>query len=98
MKFQSKNTRATGRPKGSLNKSSIAIKESFQLLLEDNLEQLRKDFQEIDNPKDRIKLFIDLAGFILPKMKQVAMEVEVQKPQDIIFNLKELYAKNEKEI
>jgi hypothetical protein len=59
-----------GRPKGSVNKSSNEIRETFQLLLENNLEKLQEDLNELE-PKDRVKLLLDLASFIIPKMKSI---------------------------
>ena len=55
--FKKENALGEGRKTGSQNKVSQKIRESFSLLLESNLDQLDKDFKEIDNPKDRIKLF-----------------------------------------
>ena len=47
MKFEKGNKLGKGRPKGSANKSSDKIRDAFALLLEDNLEQIKKDFEEL---------------------------------------------------
>ena len=62
-----------GRPKGSVNKSSNEIRETFQLLLSNNLEKIQDDLNELE-AKDRIKLLLDLASFIIPKMKSVDLK------------------------
>jgi len=57
-----------GRPKGTPNKDTAQIRNSFQLLIENNLEQIEKDFKALE-PKDRIKAILDLAKFVIPLLK-----------------------------
>ena len=57
-----------GRPKGSVNKSSNEIRETFQLLLSNNLEKIQDDLNELE-AKDRIQLLLSLANYILPKLR-----------------------------
>ena len=66
-----------GRPKGSVNKSSNEIRETFQLLLENNLEKIEEDLNELE-PKDRIKLLLDLSNYILPKLRTTEYKGEAQ--------------------
>ena len=63
-----------GRPKGSKNKNTAAIRERFQELIEDNYEQLKKDLRGM-RANDRVKAIIDLAKFVLPTLK--ATEVDL---------------------
>ena len=74
-----------GRPKGSVNKSSNEIREAFQLLLSNNLEKIQDDLNELE-PRDRIKLLLDLASFIIPKMKSVDLKSDVEETITIDFN------------
>ena len=74
-----------GRPKGSVNKSSNEIRETFQLLLSNNLEKIQDDLNELE-PRDRIKLLLDLASFIIPKMKSVDLKSDVEETITIDFN------------
>ena len=57
-----------GRPKGSVNKDTAVIRNHFQLLIENNLEQLEQDLKDLE-PKDRFKAIIDLAKFVIPLLK-----------------------------
>jgi hypothetical protein len=75
-----------GRPKGSVNKSSNEIRETFQLLLENNIEKIQEDLNELE-PKDRIKLLLDLSNFIIPKMKSVDLKAE--KTEAILIDFSE---------
>jgi hypothetical protein len=74
MAFEQGNRIGPGRKPGSLNKNTISIKSNFQKLVEDNLEQLDADLKAL-SPRDRIKLIIELAKFIIPTLKQVDAEV-----------------------
>ena len=59
-----------GRLAGTPNKATTEIKEAFQMLLEDNLPTLKRDISSLE-PKERVKFTLDLASFIIPKMKSV---------------------------
>jgi hypothetical protein len=59
-----------GRPIGSKNKKTNEIREQFQSLINDNLEQMDKDLKALE-PKDRIKAIIDLAKFCVPTLKAI---------------------------
>ena len=63
----------TGRAKGIPNKTTTEIKEAFQMLLEDNLPTLRRDISSLE-PKERVKFMLELATFIIPKMKSVDLK------------------------
>ena len=69
MSFEKGREKTGGRQKGSSNKATSKVRDSFTKLLEDNLEQLKEDFKELE-PKDRIKLFLDLSKYVVPQLKQ----------------------------
>ena len=75
-----------GRPKGSVGKSNKKIRDTFQLLLENNLEKIEEDLNELE-PKDRIKLLLDLSSFIIPKMKSV--DLKEDKTETILIDFSE---------
>jgi len=75
----------SGRPKGSVNKSSNEIREAFQMLLEDNLPTLKRDISSLA-PKERVKFMLDLATFIIPKMKSVQVNDTSEETIEINFN------------
>lgn len=74
MAFTKGNDLGKGRPKGSSNKATAKVREAYTKLLEDNLHQLKEDFKDLD-PKDRIKLFLDLSKYVIPQLKQVDTDV-----------------------
>jgi hypothetical protein len=59
-----------GRIKGTPNRNTTEIREQFQSLITDNLEQLNTDLKALE-PKDRIKAIIDLSKFVLPTLKAI---------------------------
>ena len=75
----------TGRKAGTPNKATTEIKEAFQMLLEDNLEQLRVDISSLE-PKERVKFMLELATFIIPKMKSVDLKADKTETITIDFN------------
>lgn len=74
MAFTQGNNLGRGRKLGSFNKTTLSIKENYQKLIEDNLEQLDNDLKSL-SPKDRLKAIIELSKFIIPTLKQVDAEV-----------------------
>lgn len=74
-----------GRPQGTKNKVSQEIRERINDFLENNFDNIQTDIQQLE-PKDRIKYFIDLLSFGLPKLRNVEMDIQ-NMPE---LNLKEL--------
>ena len=74
-----------GRPKGIPNKTTTEIKEAFQMLLEDNLPTLKRDISSLE-PKERVKFMLELASFIIPKMKSVDLK---EKTETILIDFSE---------
>ena len=76
----------TGRAKGIPNKTTTEIKEAFQMLLEDNLPTLKRDISSLE-PKERVKFMLDLASFIIPKMK--AIDVKSENTETVFIDFSE---------
>ena len=58
-----------GRKVGSRNKIPSEIKETFRLLLTNNLEEMQLALDKVkqDNPAEFVKLVLSLASYVLPK-------------------------------
>jgi hypothetical protein len=74
-----------GRKAGTPNKTTSEIRDSFQMLLEDNLEQLREDIRSLE-PRERVKIMLELATFIIPKMKSIQVNDTSEETIEINFN------------
>lgn len=89
-----------GRPKGSIDRSSQLLKECIKKFLLNQFDIIKSDFDQL-SPKDRVKLYIDLLAYTVPKVQSVEFENGFEcLPDDqldyIIENLKK--PKNEKGI
>jgi hypothetical protein len=74
MAFTQGNNLGRGRKQGSINKTTLSIKENYQKLIENNIDLLDADLKAL-SPRDRIKALIELSKFIIPTLKQVDAEV-----------------------
>lgn len=90
MPFQQGN-KLGGRKAGSQNKATTKVREAFTNLLEDNLQQLREDFKELE-PKDRIKLFMELSKYVIPQLKSTEIKGDPDNP---VFIPKVTFVKSE---
>ena len=73
-KNNKENINTAGRPKGSENKDTKIVKDFITSLIEDNKEQIKKDFLTIE-PLERLKIMSDLMKFVVPIQKEVKSEI-----------------------
>ncbi len=77
-----------GRPKGIQNTNTKQARESFNLLLSNNIETLQADI-DLLKPFERVKVILDLAKFVIPQLKAVEItEVDKVNFQPIIIEFK----------
>ena len=76
----------TGRKAGSLNRATKDIRGAFSLLIENNIDTLQKDLDSLE-PKERVKLLLDMAQFVVPKMKSV--DLKADKTETILIDFSE---------
>ncbi len=91
MKFKKGNNYGIGRPKGSANKNTEALRGYFYDLLEENREQLKEDLYSLD-PKDRVNALIQLSKLVLPQLKQVDLTANVvnSKNERVFLTVKQI--------
>lgn len=87
-----------GRTKGSRNKTTQKIRDTFLKFIEDNLERMQKDFDQLD-AKDRFKFLFEMSRFILPSLKAIEFgnvldELTEEEFNQIITKLKNEYSEN----
>jgi hypothetical protein len=70
-------TNLNGRPKGVPNKVTADLRAKVHELLAGQYETIIADFEGLE-PKDRIKLFIDLLPFALPKLQATSLEIDFE--------------------
>lgn len=62
-----------GTRKGVQNRTTQQVRKAFQLLIDDNLEQMQDDLDAL-TPRDRLRFIIDLSKFILPQLQAVSID------------------------
>lgn len=75
-----------GRKKGTPNKTTEEIRENFQQLVTNNLEQLEEDLKELE-PEKRVKLIIELSKFVIPTLRATDLTTSDESMQPVIINL-----------
>lgn len=76
-----------GRPKGSLNLATSEVREKLSLLLENNFDKIQSDIDLLE-PKDRIKILLELAKFVIPTLKATELTIGNESEfNPVIINL-----------
>ena len=77
-----------GRPKGSKNKNTKLIREAYQKLTEDNLENMSIWISQVagDDPAKAMDIMIRLSEYILPKLART--ELTGNDGDDLFKNIK----------
>ena len=89
-KFQPGHKLATGRPKGSINRSTEMMKLSVARATNKVLDELPAIMEEMikKDPKSAVDLAIKLLEFNMPKLSRTEMRAEIeQKIQSISVNI-----------
>jgi hypothetical protein len=76
-------TKTGGRAKGTVNKTTAEIREHYQKLVSNNLEQLNNDLKSLE-PLQRLKMIIELSKFVVPTLKQQDLTLESGQGVNII--------------
>jgi hypothetical protein len=67
MAFEKGNKHGSGRPKGSLNKTTAQIKDYLQTVSEYLETELMSDI-DVLNPIERVKLWLSIQEYLIPKL------------------------------
>lgn len=70
---------------GVPNKSTAETREAFSLLLSNNLARLQQDLDSLE-PKDRLKIILDLARFVVPQLQSVSID-DISQREEQSFNV-----------
>jgi hypothetical protein len=72
-----------GRKKGVPNKITQDLRESLQSFLETNGANFQAIFDQLE-PKDKIRYYIDLLPFVVPKLQSTQLMVEDNSPPVVV--------------
>jgi dsRNA-specific ribonuclease len=68
-----------GRSKGTPNKATNEIRDFFRNLISSNLDTIQQDLDTLE-PKDRLKVILEISKFILPTLKATEINDISEKP------------------
>ncbi|MEO6232885.1 MAG: hypothetical protein ABJB11_19715 [Ferruginibacter sp.] len=78
-----------GRKKGTVNKTTIDLRQWINSFIDENRSQIKKDWKGLE-PKDRIILFEKLLKYSLPTLQATSLTTDFQtlsdEQLDIIIN------------
>jgi hypothetical protein len=77
-----------GRSKGTVNKTTAEIREQYQKLVSNNLEQLDNDLKSLE-PLQRLKMIIELSKFVVPTLRAIELNTDAENGFDF-FNIKDM--------
>ena len=75
-----------GRPRGARNRATNELREWVERFINDNLDTIANDIKELD-PNERVKFFLALLNYTLPKQQSVKAEINDEREQIVIANL-----------
>ena len=81
--------RAGGRPKGAKNRTTYKTKEILADILENNIENVQKDLDSLE-PKDRLNFLMNLASYVVPKLKSVEVAGDISHHNMLGLNSEEI--------
>ncbi len=72
-----------GRPPGTANKTTEAIRATVNKFISDNLPNIQAEYENLE-AKDKLEFLNKLLAYVLPKLQAVEMDATVQQaPIDI---------------
>lgn len=73
---------ANGRPKGSLNKTSVQTKKIIEKLVSSELKNIDSLLEQLD-PKERLDALIKLLPYVIPKNTHIEIDAPAHQFQPI---------------
>jgi len=88
VKFEKGHTKVGGKTKGTPNKVTQDIRDAYQKLIEDNLDNLTLWLESIaeKDPEKAIRILSDLSEYVIPKLARTEIKGEFEA--GITINLK----------
>lgn len=75
-----------GKPPGTKNKINQEIRQRIANFLDENFDKVKEDLEKLE-PKDRVRFYIELLQFGLPKLKAIELTSDPNSISDEDLNL-----------
>jgi hypothetical protein len=81
----------TGRPKGSIDNDTRQIRQAYQMLVEDNLDNLTDWLSQLgkESPEKAFNLMLKMSEYFLPKLSRKVVSADVNIFDNIKFQFGE---------
>lgn len=79
-----------GRKAGTPNKVKYDLRQKIREFAEDNFDEVIEAWKSIEEPKDKLKAYVDLCTYALPKLQAVQLDANIKRNSDIEEDLKAL--------
>lgn len=90
MPFQPGHKLAKGRPKGSINKNSLNLREVIETTLGKTLSESILDELALLEPNERVRVKLDLMQYCHPKLKAIEITGDENKDQKTSESIEKL--------
>ena len=86
--FQKGGTPGPGRPKGSPNRSAKELREAYQNLVDNNIDNMTHWLAEIaaESPEKAMDMMLKLSEYVMPKMSR--QEITGKDGEDLFTNIR----------
>tara|TARA_R100001460_G_scaffold14769_1_gene32954 strand:+ start:3087 stop:3374 length:288 start_codon:yes stop_codon:yes gene_type:complete len=90
-----KGNQLAGSRKGIPNKTTAEIRNAFQLLVEDNLDNMKVWLSDVaaEDPERALEIILKMSEYIVPKLSRTEVKADITD-KSIVINLNRLNAKN----
>lgn len=79
-----------GRKKGTPNAVTRDLRERINHFLQENWQEADEAWRALTDPKDKLRLYIDLAKFVIPSLQAVSLDATVKQEDSVEDDLKRL--------
>lgn len=83
-------TKTGGRKKGTPNVLTSDLRSRISSFLSDNFDEAVKNWKEIEEPVQKVKLYTDLIKFAVPTLQAVSLDATIKKEDSIEDDLRML--------
>ena len=90
-----KGNQLAGSRKGIPNKTTAEIINAFQMLVEDNLDNMKVWLSDVaqEDPERALEIILKMSEYIVPKLSRTEVKADITD-KSIVINLNRLNAKN----
>jgi|TARA_R100000081_G_C4820055_1_gene178930 hypothetical protein len=90
-----KGNQLAGSRKGVPNKTTAEIRNAFQMLVEDNLDNMKVWLSDVaaEDPERALEIILKMSEYIVPKLSRTEVKADITD-KSIVINLNRLNAKD----